>query len=96
MIQESYKYDPLEDKLIVKRSADLSDVIEANKKMYDVDNKRYTETFNHVARVPLIAIEQWAKSKGIKYNDVMNDDKLFKKFLNDPDNRFFRTKPGRV
>jgi hypothetical protein len=34
--------------------------------------------------------------KGIMRGFAVIDEKEFKKFLNDPENRFFRTRPGKV
>ncbi len=95
--KEKVHYDELTDTLRIMRVEDVSAVIEANKRQFDVDNKRHnSETFNHYARIPMSAIEQYCQRKGIKFQEFMNDDKFFRAFLNDPDNRLFRTKPGRV
>ena len=98
-MKETYHYDEQEDTLTINKTEDISSVLDANKAQFDVDNKRYTsEAFNHVARIPVIAIEMWCKAKGIPYQDFMADydNKLMKQFLNDPDNKYFRTKPGRI
>ena len=96
-MNESYHYDSLADRLIVKRTEDVTPILEANKRQFDVDNKRHkSEAMNHVARIPTIAIEQYCKRKGLSYETFMRDEKLFRAFLNDPDNRLFRTKPGRI
>lgn len=46
--------------------------------------------WHHVAAVPNVVLHD-LKKKGI-----LDDQKAFKKWLNDRDNRVFRTKPGRV
>ena len=90
-------YDELTDTLRIKRVEDVSSVLEANKRQFDVDDKSYKhDALNHVARIPLSAIEQYCQQKGIKYEEFMRDERMFRQFLNDPDNRLFRTKPGRV
>lgn len=97
MIHEEYKYDSLEDRLYIKRTQDVEPIIEANKAQYNNSDKRHrSETMNHVARIPMIMIEKWARDHGIKFEEVLNNDELMRRFLNDPDNRFFRTKPGTI
>jgi hypothetical protein len=48
-----------------------------------------------VASIPLTVIDQLNR-KGIMRGFAVINDKEFRKFLNDPENRFFRTRPGRV
>jgi hypothetical protein len=50
----------------------------------------YKDGMHHVASVPLVILEQLMK-KGIT-----RDKKAMKKWLNDPDNRVFRTREGVV
>lgn len=71
---------------------DVEDIIEANKLLYnDVDERaRYGETWTRHASVPLIVWQQWAKEGDI------NDPTYLKKKLNDIENRFFKTRPGRI
>ena len=96
-MKEIHHYDEGTDTLRIQKVEDVSAVLEQNKRQFDVDNKSFkSDAFNHVARIPLSAIEQYCQLKGIKFEEFMNNEKLFKAFLNDPDNRLFRTKPGRV
>lgn len=93
-IKEYVKYDDLEDRLYVHRVQDVEPIIEANKAQFDPDNKRYkSDAMNHVARIPLIVFEEHYKKTG---ENLMTDQKALRRFLNDPDNRFFRTKPGKL
>lgn len=96
-MKETYHYDDLSDTLTIQRTEDVSSVLEANKRAFnDAESRHKSETFNHVARIPTSAIEQWCKQKGVKYQEFFHDEKLLKLFLNDPDNRLFRTRPGRI
>lgn len=96
-IVERIHYDDLEDKLTIERVQDVQPIIEANKRDMDFDNRRHkSETMNLYARVPLIMLEKWAKDNGISYYELMNNDKLLKSFLNDPDNAAFRVRRGRI
>lgn len=98
-MSEQYKYDELEDKLYVKRTVDVSSVIEANKRAFDVDNKTYhkqSEVFNREATVPLIVIEAYCKQKGMKWEEFWSDEKHMLTFLRDPDNKAWRTSPRKI
>jgi hypothetical protein len=44
-------------------------------------------------RVASIPLTIWAR---LKRDGVLDDQKAFRKWLNDPDNRVFRTRPGTV
>ena len=86
----------------VLRTQDVGGIIEANKRdQNDRDfNNGYTPSrdMKHVARIPLLVLEQWAKEAGIPkrkiYGKEMNE--IIRKKLNDPDNRFLRTGLGEV
>lgn len=96
-MKQSLHYDEMADRLTIQTVQDVQPILEANKRQYDVDNKRHaSETMNQVARIPLVAIEKYCNDKGIKYDEFMSSQKLFRAFLNDPENRLFRTKPGRI
>lgn len=67
----------------------LEEIIEANKKNYN-DAAGSWGNGKIVASIP-IHIFWDLKKKGIA-----DDDDAMKRWLNDPDNRFFRTRPGTV
>lgn len=67
----------------------LEDIIENNKQDFNDAPARWGEG-RLVARIPL-HIYWDLKKKGIA-----DDDAAMKRWLNDPDNRFFRTFPGAV
>jgi hypothetical protein len=50
---------------------------------------------NKIASVPLVVIDDLNK-KGIMRGFHVVDQARFKEWLNNPDNRAFRTRPGRV
>lgn len=66
-------------------------IMEHNKADYaSTDERARWRDDQLVARVPMIIMQDLI-AKGID-----QDDKAMKRFLNDPDNRVFRTRPGRV
>lgn len=93
---ERYHYDQLEDKLHIERVQDVEPILEANKRAYNDAGAFKSEIFNKKAEIPLVVLLQWLQAKGITYNEFMTDDKLLRRFLNDPDNRFCLTRPGKV
>lgn len=90
------------DAFNVKRTQDVSKILDMNKadQADSSFNDGYTEEgdMKHVARVPLLVLEQWAKKHNIAKKDVygkeMND--IIRKELNDPDNKFLRTGGGEL
>ena len=88
-ISSYWHYDDTTDTAIIEKRQDVSGIIDANKAQFNEDHGRYGE-WNKVASIPL-AVFYDLKMKGI-----VDDPVAMKKWLNDPDNRFFRTRPGRV
>jgi hypothetical protein len=82
--------------LILETKQDVSHIIEANKRQYNqVGSTDKWGDLTHVARLPLTVVDDLNR-KGIMRGFAVVNEKEFKTFLNDPDNRFFRTRPGRV
>lgn len=50
----------------------------------------YRDGLHHVARIPLVILED------LQRKGITKDKKRMKAWLNDPDNRFFRTREGKV
>ena len=72
---------------------DVTDRIDLNRAIHaDHDERaRYPgDGIHRVASIPMSLFMQLQKE------GVADDPAAFKKWLNDPDNRFFRTRPGRV
>lgn len=67
-------------------------IIELNKaQMNDNPSGQSKEGFGkHVARIPLVLIQE------LERKGILKDKKEFRKWLNDPDNRFFRTSGGKL
>lgn len=82
--------------LIIRTSQDVTDIVEKNKAEYNqgsVHDKWGDLT--KVASIPLTVIDSLNR-KGIMRGFAVINEKEFRKFLNDPENRFFRTRPGKV
>ncbi len=86
-------YEESGDKLIIERTQDVEPILDTNKRIANDAPTNWKGEFHHVASIPLILIEKYKNEKGI---DLMKDKAAMKRFLNDPDNKFIRTKPGRI
>lgn len=80
-------YDEDGDKAIFRKEFDAEPLVEANRILFNDAPTRWGEG-QLVASIP-IALYWDLKAKGI-----IDDQTAFKRWLNDPDNRFFRTRPG--
>ena len=85
------------DEITVKQEQDVSALIEQNKKEYNnAETKWSNQLFgNKVASIPFAAIDKLNK-QGIMKGFTVLDQKRFFAFLNDPENLYFRTKPGQL
>lgn len=69
----------------------VDDTIEANREMRNAASKGFAGDWHKVASIPLnIVHEQLAEAQ------TQGDDKYLSRWLNDIDNRAWRTKDGRV
>ena len=80
-----------------KTHQDLEPIVEQNKLMQKEYGDKLTpgkQTHGHrVASIPFNIWEKWMEDTG---GAIGKDPKLLAKYLNDPDNKFFRTTPTRV
>lgn len=82
--------NPYEKTTTIVATQDVTEIVEENKAAYNDAPGRWKETFNHVASIP-IGLYFELKKKGI-----IDDQKAFKRWLNERDNRAFRTRPGTI
>lgn len=85
--------------LVIETRQDVTGIIEQNRKEFNSFDERAKwsdEMFgNKVASVPLTVIDD-LNAKGILRGFHVVDQKRMNEWLNSPDNRYFRTRPGRV
>jgi hypothetical protein len=87
--------DRSEPRVIVTRTQDCTPILERNKALAnDGDGYSPSREFRRVASVPNVVVEQWL-NEGINIFDPDHWPEIRRR-LNDPDNRFLRTAPGRV
>jgi hypothetical protein len=81
------------DTVAVERVQDVSAIVEANKRAFNDASGRMNE-FQHIGRIPVVVMDRWCKEDGINYLLKENMPLLVKK-LHHPDNKFFKTHPGK-
>lgn len=84
-----YYHAEADGSFLIETQTDVTDLVEANKVAANADHGRWGE-WAQVARYPLTI---WLK---LKEEGILADPKAYRKWLNDPDNRAFRTRPGKV
>ena len=82
-------WDELADAMHFIAVQDADAILDRNKAEAAEANRHYGD-IGHVARIPMPLYMELCR-KGIAH-----DRKKFTEWLNDPDNRFFRTRPGTV
>ncbi|MFD2207213.1 hypothetical protein [Kiloniella antarctica] len=75
---------------------DVESVLTENKAIRNEDTGRYGDGMHKVASIPMVKIHELMKTGVIGINGEVADPARLRKFLNDPDNRYFRTKEGTV
>tara|TARA_R110002020_G_scaffold7935_6_gene32598 strand:+ start:6541 stop:6906 length:366 start_codon:yes stop_codon:yes gene_type:complete len=103
---EWYHYDSIEDKFTLEKMQDIEPILIANKEQYNSFDERARfgnplkpsqETWTHYARVPNVILEQMPREmrQGIMSGKSLQGKK-WKQWINDLDNRMFRTRPGKI
>jgi hypothetical protein len=85
--------------IVIETKQDITGIIEQNKKEYNSFDERAKwsdELFgNKIASIPFTVIDELNKQGVMRGFDVI-DEKRFKAWLNERDNRVFRTRTGVV
>lgn len=82
--------------VVFKHETDFSQVLEENKRTYNqVDEKARWGDGQLVANIPFEMIN-WLNQQGILRGFEVIDQKRMKEWLNNSDNQYFRTRPGRI
>lgn len=94
-------YDDGDGGLIIQHSSDLTDFIEHTKAQYNANSKSTgwgdnpIDAKNKIASLPTEIIND-LNAKGIMRGYYILDQKAMKRWLNNPENRVFRTRGGVV
>ena len=90
-------HDRDDGEIVIATTQDVTDIVEKNKKEYNQSSTTWGNDIfdNKIASIPMTVIDELNR-KGVMRGFHVLDQKKFKEFLNHPDNRFFRTKQGRI
>ena len=85
------------DGYVIETKQDVTDIVEMNKEEIITSSSKWGDDMfsNKIASIPNTVIDDLNHKKIMQGFNVI-DMKRFKEFLNHPDNRFFRTKQGRI
>lgn len=89
---EKWHYDESTDTAIIESVQDVEQILDANRNAYNETDERarYKDGAHMVARIPLVVLQD------LKKRGIADDPAAMRKWLNDPENKYFRTRPGRV
>ena len=89
--EESSSGRESDDSIVIQTVQDVSSIIKHNKiQANEIDKHQKYGEWSKVASIPM-SIYYELKKKGIA-----NDQAAMKKWLNDPDNKYFKTRGGRI
>lgn len=90
-ITRIWHYDPDTDQATIETRQDVSAIIEENKNEYaQIDERARWGEWTRVASIPMSIYYQ------LKREGKLDDEAYMKRWLNDPDNKYFRTRSGEV
>ena len=86
-----WHYDADKDEAKIETVFEVGDIIEANKAQFNsTDERAKWGEWSRVASIPMALFYR------LKQQGIIDDQAAMKRWINDPDNRLFRTRPGRV
>ncbi len=82
---------PDDEQFAIEEVQDVTDIVEVNKELYNSVNER--SPMKHMQRVASIPETVWFAPEN---RAIREDKKALARWLNNPDNAVFRTRPGRI
>jgi len=82
-------YDGTDDNAIIVKEQDATGIAESNKQAFDAAPARWGD-MTHVGRIPLTVYYE------LERQGILHDQVALRKWLNDPENIMWRTRPGNV
>lgn len=90
-VETWFHYDNETGDSIITSEQEVDGTLELNKAQFNDAPQRWgNDVFHKVASIPLVVLDD------LKQRGIADDPAAMKRWLNDPDNRFFRTRPGNV
>lgn len=94
-VTEYFHYDPETDGFTIEYEQDVEPILEMSKAMYNGAPLRWGE-FTHVKHIPKVFMIELAKQGIITSGGNILDEARFRKWLNERDTNWLRTRPGQV
>lgn len=99
--QSVVMHQTTDGKAVIHQQNDVSGILRQNHFLQSTQTLHHqSEIMNHVASIDVLALKEWCRQRGITrrwWQQIMADDgKLLREFLNDPENKVWRTRLGRV
>lgn len=85
-----FRWDDEKQAFTIRTEQNVDGLVDANKRSFNDSSKQFKGDMHRVASIPMNVYMD------LKAQGILDDQKRLKAWLNDPDNRYFRTKPGRV
>lgn len=95
-VTEYFHYDPETKGFSIETVQDVEPLIEVAKAVSNDAATHWRGDLHHVASLPPVIVMKLMKEGILAGPGKILDEARFKRFLNDRDNRAFRTKPGVV
>jgi hypothetical protein len=85
------KWHDVDGDVVIENTLDVESLIEHNKAQFNqIDERARYGEFTKVASIDMLT---WLD---LKKKGILDDQVRLKRWLNDPDNRYYRTRPGTV
>jgi hypothetical protein len=90
--RKMWHYDAEKDEATIETIIDATQIVSDNKERFNSFDEKanWKGDMHHVASIPMALFYQ------MKAEGKLEDQAYMKRWLNDPDNRAFRTRPGEV
>ena len=95
--REDYYWDDAEGKLIQRTRANVTKILEANKRQNNasIDQRFGNQMMHEVANIPLTVVTEWRKKYGIDVFKPEHKKKMLR-LLDDPEYRYLKTTTKRL
>lgn len=87
---ETFYYDDTTDTFTIERAEDVEPLVDTNLALANMQPERWSGEWHHVASIPATVLQE------LRQQGILRDPQRFRAWLNDRDNRRFRTRSGRV
>ena len=90
--RKMWHYDAEKDEATIETIIDATQIVSDNKERFNSFDEKanWKGDMHHVASIPMALFYQ------MKAEGKLDDQAYMKRWLNSPENRFFRTRPGKV